>query len=109
MKIRKFNESSPLDIPSIYAVIVFDGGGFILEDESKSFSNQMLAADYFIKEINDRYDKDFEPFYEDGVRLFSSIEENEDYDKCINYSIENECDVEIIQLPLLTKPEDLNI
>lgn len=108
MRIRKFNESAKQE-QNIYVVIKFDSGGFIIPEESKAFSNQMLAADYFIKSINDHHDKDFEPFYEDGVRLFASIDENEDYDRCINYAINVESDIEISEFPFITNPEDLNI
>lgn len=109
MKIKRFNESTEKVIDKVFVVLSFDVGGFLEYDECKSFSDQMLAADYFIKLINEKYETDFEAFYEGDTRLFTSVEENPDYDKCIDYANQNECDVEITDLPLLTKPEDLNI
>ena len=70
---------------------------------------RQTAIDYFIKLINEKYETDFEAFYEGDTRLFTSVEENPDYDNCIDYANQNECDVEITDFPLLTKPEDLNI
>lgn len=109
MKIKKFNESSKKKEQNIYVVIHFNSGGYIIPTKSKAFPNQMMAADYFIKSINDHHDKDFEPFYENGVRLFTSLDENEDYEKCINYAINVESDIEISEFPFITNPEDLNI
>lgn len=106
MKIKRFNESHSLqgieDSDKIYAFIVMDNGGFIEEDESVAFHSMFDAVDYYIRWVNDSFDEDFEPMKdEDGTRFFTSVDENPDWEKCVEYAQENEINIELIQIPLL--------
>ncbi len=86
--IKKYNESKEEDKPKlVYFVLKFENG-FI--DESFAFMDKMKAADKFIKLINEEYDTEFEPYYEDGERLFVDADENPDFEKAITYLEENQ-------------------
>ena len=101
MRIKKFNESEDRVI-EVHCIIMHDSGGFVMEDECKCFYDKMKAANYLIKEINNEYEENFEPFYDDdGNRFFTSIEENEDWEKCLEYMRVNEIDIDIISVPII--------
>ncbi len=54
-------------------------------DEVKTFSNELSAADCYINLVNELFYQEFEPMKEDGERLFSDPNQNEDYIKAIKY------------------------
>ncbi len=108
MKIKKFNESITDD--NVYVVIITEVGGNISDSYSKCFDKEILAADYLIKWTNSYWEEKFEPFFEeDGTRLFISVDENPDYQKCLkllNQKIEDgfHCDdIQIVKLPIERK------
>ena len=91
MKIQRFNERG-LNT-TIYVVTI--------DDDIYAFTTEMLAADYLIKRVNQFITdnksytpyqwrgtdkKEFEPFYDtDGSRFFLTIDENEDYELCLEF------------------------
>ena len=90
MKIKKFNESvSENDI--VWVAVEFSDGFY---DGCTIFSSEMKAWDYFIKIINitRRYSepnsKPFERFFEDKVRLFRTLNENEDLERAKDWMSE---------------------
>lgn len=84
IKIRKFNEGKDFNGEDVFVVLITSNYGFV-EDDSRCFKDMMHAADYYIKWINHTYDKNYEPFFENGTRLFLTVEENEDFDDCFNW------------------------
>jgi hypothetical protein len=44
-----------------------------------------MAVDFIIKYVNSRYKMEFEPFFERGDRLFTEVDENEDWENCISW------------------------
>lgn len=91
--IKKYNESKEEDKPKLVYVVLKSG-------ESFAFMNKMKAADKFIKLINGNYDTKFEPYYEDGERLFTETDENPDFEKAIEYVAENEISIEILDIEI---------
>jgi hypothetical protein len=59
-----------------------------------------MAADYYIKMVNNSEDTEFEPFYESDTRLFTDTSENPDWEECLSYVEKNELDINIIEVPL---------
>ena len=106
MRIKRFNEKKEEEeIKEIWVVIITDSGGFVHESHTKSFKNEMMAADYFIKWVNLNEEKDFEPFYEGDNRLFLEVDENPDWEECVEYCNDNEInEIEIVQIPILSNP-----
>jgi hypothetical protein len=100
MIIRKYNESYRTTSDDVYFVIIYTNDDYF-ENESVSsicsFPNEMMAADYVIKHTNYFCQTNFEPFYEQNQRLFSNIDENEDYDNCLFYLKEKDRKVIIRQ------------
>ena len=100
-KIRSFNES--VDLDKVWIVVVFDSGGFI--SDQFGYKSKLKAADKFIKLVNEEYETDFEPFLEDGERLFINVEDNPDFDRAIDYlnvevESENGYGIEILEIDL---------
>jgi hypothetical protein len=102
MKYIKEYKEVKEQVTKVYVVILFDVGGFV--NESFAFTSHMKAADKFIELVNENYDTDFEFYYEDGERLFSKVDENEDYEKAIQYVDErnesSEPNIEILDINL---------
>lgn len=88
--IKRYNESKEDENKPklVYVVLKFDQGGFV--DESFAFMDKMRAADKFIKLVNEEYETEFEPYYEDGERLFTETDENPDFEKAMTYLEENQ-------------------
>ena len=38
---------------------------------------------------------------ENGNRLFISVDENPDWEKCLNYTIDNEIPIDLIEVPII--------
>ena len=102
MKYIKEYKEVKEQVTKVYVVILFDVGGFV--NESFAFTSHMKAADKFIELVNENYDTDFEPYYEDGERLFTKVDENPDYEKAIQYVDErnesSEPNIEILDINL---------
>lgn len=108
MIIRRFNESQEKDNKdaTVYCVSYVNRHSFS-DDENhiKIFTTRMMASDYLIKLINSEYETNYEPFYSsDNDRYFSSIDENMDFEKCLEFCSEKEIDIEIYDLKLNTTP-----
>jgi len=124
--LRKFNESANTDT-KVYTVVVCDVGGFVSEDECKSFTKLIHAIDYTIKYVNWCYpeavqeyitmntsgeDREepyldlFEPYFDtDGSKFFLEMDENPDYNNVIDMiENNNNLNVQIIEGYLNTKP-----
>ena len=89
MKIRKYNEGVSTDY--VWIAIEFNDGFY---QSSTVFSSEMKAWDYYLKIVNliRKYvddTKPFERYYENGVRLFRTIEENSDLEKAKNWVLDN--------------------
>lgn len=96
--IKKYNESKKEGKPNLIYVVLKSYNGLV--NESFAFVNHMKAADKFIKLINDIHDTEFEPYYEDGERLFVDVDENPDFEKAIEYVAENEISIEILDIEI---------
>lgn len=104
MKIKKFNEVNSLRSDgdkNIWVFIVHDSGGFVEEDECVAFNSKFDAVDHYINWVNDSYNTEFEPMAENGNRLFTSVDENPDWEKCLNYTIDNEIPIDLIEVPII--------
>jgi hypothetical protein len=101
MKIRKFNEATSIGETKVWLAIYDDG-----ENQNyRVFSSKMLACDFIIKITNDTSGKEFEPFFDDnGDRFFSSIEENLDYQTCLDFNDDHFVKVDVIETVFRTKP-----
>jgi hypothetical protein len=82
MKYIKEYKEVKEETTKVYVVILQDVGGNIVE--RFAFKLHMKAADKFIKLVNDNYDTNFEPYYEEGERLFTAVDENPDFLKAVN-------------------------
>lgn len=82
-RIKSYNESISSDA---WVVICTSYDGDI--DEVTTYMTEMSAADHYIKLVNEIFQQDFEPMKEDGERLFSDPNQNEDYLKAIKYVAE---------------------
>jgi hypothetical protein len=85
MKIKRFNESierkGEIWVALIYSIDFPDKVSF-----SSSFPKEIMAYDFIIKYTNSFFKTKFEPFFDsDKERLFVEIEENEDWDNCVEY------------------------
>ena len=98
--IKEYKESKELG--KVYVVILFDVGGYV--EESFEFTSHMKASDKFIKLVNDNYNTNFEPYYEEGERLFLNVDENPDFEKAIDRVNErepgSEVSIEILDINL---------
>lgn len=105
MKIKRFNESQDNE-EIVYVVSYINEHSFSGDKKFiKAFKTQMLAADYLIKFINDNYDTNYEPFYSsDNDRYFLSVDENEDFEKCLDFCDQNQIDIEICDTKLCSMP-----
>lgn len=102
MRIKKFNESTTDETIEVHCVITIDSDGYVMEDECKCFYEKMKAADYLIKEINRMHNTIYEPFYDsDGNRFFTSLNENDDLERCLDFLQENNININIISVPLI--------
>ena len=109
MKIKRFNENFEIQnwnkkSKMIYCIIVSDISGFIEdieENNSAAYDNLLDAANHYIKWVNYFEDTEFEPMKdEDGTRFFTSVEENEDWEKCIEHVEESGLNIKLIEIPL---------
>lgn len=91
--LKYFNESISGE-GKIWAVIITseDAMGQIgCGDYSMCFVDKLKAADYLIKYINKLIEQNvedmdfFEPFFENGSRLFLTVEENPDFNKAMEF------------------------
>lgn len=108
MTIKKFESHSTAEAIDVWCVLVNfeDWRG---QDSVKvvgCYSTEMLAADKMIKYVNKYHKTNFEPFFENGVRLFTSVEENPDYEVCVEYCEENRIVVYISNSKLYTNALD---
>jgi len=106
--LQNFNESLKKS-NKIWCLIVADPDSQIGSNSRyvccHCFTSEMLAADYFIRLINDVYEEEFESFFDDnGDRYFSDIIENEDYERCLEYCLENQIKVDIIETNINPSP-----
>ena len=93
MKYIKEYKEAKEENTKVYVVILFDIGGYV--EESFAFTSHMKAADKFIKLVNDNYDTNFEPYYEEGERLFLNVDGNPDFEKAIDRVNEREPNSEV--------------
>jgi Fe-S-cluster-containing hydrogenase component 2 len=95
MIIKNFESHSSNGVIDVWCVLVGseDWRGVNTVKCIGCYTTEMLAADRMIRYINRQYDEEFERFFEDGTRLFASIDENEDYEKCITFCEENHISV----------------
>lgn len=99
MRIKKFDDSETY----IWNITIEDEDG---DKYTTSFSSEMLACDHHIKYVNKVADQKFEPFLDDdGNRFFADIEENEEYDECLEYCSKNHINIDINRSKILTKPK----
>ena len=107
MRLRKFNESESKKSETIWCVVMKDEEGYIFSNAA--FTSEILAEDYFIKYVNNKYGQKFEPFFDkDGNRFFTSIDENPDLEKCLEYYDEEiypNQEIKIIETELYSNPK----
>lgn len=112
IRIKSFNESAENKNEDIWIVWISRQEG-ASESEIRCFKTELLAADYFINWINHNYEKDYEPFFENGTRLFLTVDENEDYEKARDWfneesgEYENYISIEIYK-SAITKNSTIN-
>lgn len=86
MKIKKFESHSTEEVDIWCVLSKFeDWAG---QDSIKvigCYSTEILAADKLIKYVNKHHKTNFEPFFDNDVRLFTSVDENIDYERCVEY------------------------
>jgi hypothetical protein len=107
-RIKNFSESGE-QTTKIWCVIIVDPdspfGIRSSYNHCPCFTSEMLAADHVIKYVNSRYDQKFEPFLDkNGDRFFADIDENEDYDDCLEYCKDEGIKIDIEQSTLNSKP-----
>lgn len=80
-RIKSYNESKDgnKETKSLWGLVIQDSNGMV--EEVRAYENKMEAANEYILRVNEDFDKDFEPYYEDGGRLFIKVEHNEDFEK----------------------------
>lgn len=96
MRLKRFNESTS-EQERVFIVVIGNPDSYFGSDNFyKCFTTFMLGADYVIKYINKKYSQNFEPYLDsDGNRFFLSVEENEDFERCLSY-----CDGENIKIDI---------
>ena len=105
MKRIKYFKESLEDGGKIYILGINNRHGFRHDDYFYyTYSSEMLAADHLIKYINDVEGQKFEPFFEGDVRLFSSLDQNEDWEACELYCNENQIKYFIEECKYFEKP-----
>jgi len=108
MIIKKFNESTT-DFKKLWCVVIRDEESYLYS--SGCFTSEILAADYLIKYVNSKFNQEFEPFFDkDGNRFFTNLNENEDYEKCVDYCYEvilpeHYKEIKIIETELYSNPK----
>jgi hypothetical protein len=81
-RIKLFEEASNLNEVWVVNIVYYDGD----MESTRVFSTKEKAADFYIKEINREFNKNFEPMVdESGIRNFHTADENPDFLRAINY------------------------
>jgi len=81
-RIKLFEEASNPNEVWVVNTVYYDGD----MESTRVFSTKEKAADFYIKEINREFNKNFEPMVdESGIRNFHTADENPDFLRAINY------------------------
>lgn len=103
-RIKYFKESLE-DGNKVYILGIGNKYGYTYDEYLYyAYSSEMLAADHLIKYLNENEGQEFEPFFEDDIRLFSSLDENDDWEECQLYCNENQIKYFIEECKYSEKP-----
>lgn len=104
--LKSFNEAKEGSQPYLWCVIISEVGGWPDESSCKCFTKKMMAADYYIKNVNEACETEFERYYDDdGSRtFFTKVEENEDLEMAEEHISQNNdtIDIQMLELDIIS-------